>query len=54
MDTITRTYNVSVDLHRWIEQKAAKEGRSVIRQVERILEDARQRELTDAEGQVVS
>lgn len=45
--TMTRTYTVPIDLYDWIKQKAAAEKRAVIRQVEIILEDARQKDLEE-------
>lgn len=39
---IKRTYEVDQGLHKWLEEKAAREGRSVVRQVEKILEAARE------------
>ncbi len=38
---VVRNYDVSFDLHQWIEGKAAREKRPVIRQVEVLLEQAR-------------
>jgi len=49
---IKRTYELSPDLHRWLEAKARTEGRAVIRQVEKIIEEARARDQADQKALV--
>lgn len=38
------TYDIDTGLAAWLKVKAAAEGRAVIRQIEKILEDARKRD----------
>lgn len=42
-----RTYDVSAAVHKWLKDVAKKNGRSVIRQVENIFEEAMQNEKGD-------
>jgi len=49
-ERVTRNYDVTFDLYSWLERKAASEGRAVIRQVERILEDAKARDESEMNG----
>lgn len=50
-DRVKRTYDVPFDLHKWLEDKAAREGRSVVRQVEKIFEQARAEDEAMQKGQ---
>ena len=49
MGTVKRIYEVGDDLFEWLEGKAKREGRSVIRQVEKIIEAAREADLKTGE-----
>lgn len=42
---IIRTYAVEEPLHEWLKEKAERERRPVIKQVEVILEEARERDM---------
>lgn len=46
-ERVKRTYDVPFDLYEWLEKKAAREGRAVVRQVEKIIKEARDRDLSE-------
>lgn len=48
-ERVKRTYDVPFDLYEWLEKKAAREGRAVVRQVEKIIKEARDRDLSEYE-----
>jgi hypothetical protein len=49
-ERVIRNYDIPLDLFVWLEGKAAREKRPVVRQVEVILEEARARDEKNAKG----